>query len=64
MASLKQELQDSKQAHKAAQGDVECLREMVTGWEEAFAQAQQELEALKVRGKDSCMPPATRSFHG
>jgi len=42
------ELADSKEAVGAAQGEVECLREMVTSWEEAFAKTQQELEALQV----------------
>ena len=45
---MQKELADSKAAVGAAQSEVECLREMVTSWEEAFAKAQQELEALKV----------------
>ena len=55
MGVLQKELQDSKQALEAAQSEVECLREMVAGWEEAFAKAQQELETLKVRCLNLCI---------
>ena len=37
---------------------------MVAGWEEAFAKAQQELEALKVRRMDLCTSHAAQSLHG
>jgi len=46
--SVQKELADSKEAFGVAQSEVECLREMVTSWEEAYAKAQEELEALKV----------------
>lgn len=46
--SMQAELLESRQGLEAASSEVECLREMVTGWEEAFAKAQQELDALKV----------------
>ena len=45
--SVQNELAESKQALDAARSEVECLREMVTSWEEAFGKAQQELESLK-----------------
>ena len=47
--SVQSELAESKQALEAARSEVECLREMVTSWEEAFGKAQQELDGLKVR---------------
>ena len=43
-----QELAERERALEAARSEVECLREMVTGWEEAFGKAQQELESLRV----------------
>ena len=46
--SVRSELAESKQALEAAHDEVECLKEMVTSWEEAFSKAQQELESLKV----------------
>lgn len=64
MATLQKELQESKQALEAAQSEVECLREMVAGWEEAFAKAQQELEALKVRCPNFCKSRTYQSLRG
>ena len=64
MASLQKELQESRQALEAAQSEVECLREMVAGWEEAFAKAQQDLEALKVRRMNFFVSHAAQSLHG
>ena len=64
MASLQKELQESRQALEAAQSEVECLREMVAGGEEAFAKAQQELQALKVRRMNFCMSHAAPSLPG
>ncbi len=46
--SVQNELAESKQALEAARSEVECLREMVTSWEEAFGKAQLELDSLKV----------------
>lgn len=48
VVSVQKELAESKQALEAATTEVECLREMVASWEEAFGKAQQELESLKV----------------
>jgi chromosome segregation ATPase len=44
---METELEESRRLLAEAQAERETLSEMVTGWEEAFAQAQQEIEALK-----------------
>ena len=44
---METELEESRRLLAEAKAERETLSEMVTGWEEAFAQAQQEIEALK-----------------
>ncbi len=41
------ELEEARRLLGEAQAESEELREMVAGWEEAFAQAQKEIEQLK-----------------
>lgn len=44
---LQAELQDCARLLGEAQAEAQRLAELVTGWEEAFSRAQQEIEQLK-----------------